>query len=1050
MKRNGGAVKSLAIAFVCGCCILRAHAELQPFQCETYVLDNGMRVVFLEKRDAPLVALRVFVKNTGSVYEREYLGCGISHYIEHLVAGGTTTRRSEAEASRLIKKMGDEYNAYTTLDHTCYHIETTRAFLRDAAQLLTEFVKDCAFLTNEVEREKGVITQEIRMGKESPERAHNELQSELMHLVSPARVPVIGYLDNFQRLTRDDVLKYHRERYVANNMVVVLVGDVTRDEARAVLDETFGTVPRGPDTAIPLPPEPPVTAPRAGTRRFNVKQAHVSLSFPGVRQGAADAAALDLLGRVLSDGESSILARSIKRDKQLVFSVWAGNWAPSFGPGAFEAGFTCDETNVSAAAGAVIAELLSAAAGALTHEQVARAQRRALVSYTGGLQSVGDIAGDMGGGMISLGDPNYSIRYLNAMMRLTTADLQRVASAYLDTNKLITAVLLPNEEAVPRKEPVARIHSEDTYSFTVTRLSNGVRLALRRDDRLPLAALRLYAPGGLVYETRGNNGISSFIAGMLTRGTDTRSADEIARTVESLGASLSYNATREALHGAADCLGAHLPTVVELLADTLMNATFPADEIEKQRRLALAAIRTERDQWHREGMLNFSEVFYKGFPYAMPLAGSTAAVERFDADGLRAFHRGMLQPSNIVIAVAGSFDPAELTALFEKHFAACAPRAAALMAPALPAYLDDAGTATIGTPRKQATIILGCHAPDSLSDERCPLIVAESHLGGFSGALFTALRGKDDLVYVVQPLVQMDAHAGALLALAQCEPRNTAAVIDKMTNAILSLAAEPMTDAGLADAKNAVIIPFLAGRETLGQQADMAALWEYRGRGATYPREYVRHIEAVTADDVLRAARRRLESFTCVVTTPDDAVQRAKDFLAAYPDAEAQDVYKALYQGVCGPGHLGADRERLRASVVEEWNAIEAKQGPLFLPIGVTHDWAWLNLKALKAQGGSLEEVVDALYESIRRAGPRHETFSQNWARVAAAFASGEVKIKDDSWRAFDERMALEDFPVVHHTDTFIRKYAPAYRVVSQSVAAERMRAKEHEEEGEE
>jgi zinc protease len=171
---------------------------------ETFTLDNGLEVVLIEKHDTPMVAVYAYVK-TGPIYEDEYLGCGISHYAEHLVSGGTTSNRTEAESNALLKQLGDRVNAYTTLDHTCYHIETDRAHWPQAAALIADWLGQCALDEDEVAREKGVISQEIRMGMDEPGRTLWQLLQSTAYRLSPMRVPIIGYAENFARLTRADL-----------------------------------------------------------------------------------------------------------------------------------------------------------------------------------------------------------------------------------------------------------------------------------------------------------------------------------------------------------------------------------------------------------------------------------------------------------------------------------------------------------------------------------------------------------------------------------------------------------------------------------------------------------------------------------------------------------------------------------------------------------------------------------------------------------------------------------------------------------------------------
>ncbi len=90
-----------------------AGSEIEPIPYQNFTLDNGLRVVFLEKPDSPVVAIRNYVK-VGAIYEDEFLGCGVSHYMEHIVSGGSTSNMTEKESNLIVKECGDNMNAYTT------------------------------------------------------------------------------------------------------------------------------------------------------------------------------------------------------------------------------------------------------------------------------------------------------------------------------------------------------------------------------------------------------------------------------------------------------------------------------------------------------------------------------------------------------------------------------------------------------------------------------------------------------------------------------------------------------------------------------------------------------------------------------------------------------------------------------------------------------------------------------------------------------------------------------------------------------------------------
>ena len=136
-----------------GLCLLIAVTGSGQAAVFQTTLDNGLTVLIEENHANPVVAVEVFVR-TGSIYEQEYLGSGISHFFEHIIHGGTTSTRSEAASSRLLEAIGNNSNAYTTVDHTAYYINTTTEHWRTAVELLADWMLHSSIMPEEFERER--------------------------------------------------------------------------------------------------------------------------------------------------------------------------------------------------------------------------------------------------------------------------------------------------------------------------------------------------------------------------------------------------------------------------------------------------------------------------------------------------------------------------------------------------------------------------------------------------------------------------------------------------------------------------------------------------------------------------------------------------------------------------------------------------------------------------------------------------------------------------------------------------------------------------------
>ncbi|MCX7004290.1 MAG: pitrilysin family protein [bacterium] len=999
---------------------------------ELFALSNGLRVIVHTQRGTPLVTLHAFVK-TGAALEDDFLGRGISHFVEHIVFGAST-RRSEQEIKALARGLGDTHNAYTSEDQTCFHMTTLTNQWPVMADVIADQLYRYTFSTNEVQREQHVIVQEIKMGEEDPDDVLWQLLTQTAYYVSPLRVPVTGHCAAFESLSRADVQRYYRERYVANNMTVVVVGPLTRAEIEPVLECTFGGIKPGREWPRAIPAEPPVRAPRTAVKEANVKEYKGCLAFPTVSGLHPDAQALDLLAKLLGQGELAPLVQRVQNEQRVVTDVATFSWTPSLGQGLFIIDYACEPGGETGAVAAIVAECMAARDKAFAPADVARIQRGFALDYARTLQSVEGVAGLLGGSDVAAGDPDSGTRMSQQFMQLTVSDVLAVARVYLQTNAQISVAVRPRALAPTQASARAADAAADETN-TITRLANGVRVVLRPSHAAQLVAASVYLPGGVLAETPTNNGISTLLARMLTKGTATRTADELAQAIEARGAALHYEARRDGIAGDLECTPADLPALLDVLADTLLRATFSTNKLENERRVQLSEIRTARDQWQVEAMLDFRANFFAGSAYAMPLSGTSGVVARITQAELAAFHRALLQPSNIVIAIAGAVNPAavlkQCTALF-----------AALPTPSLrssiPSFLHSSilpslhTSALIAAPRAQATVMLGYPAPLAGTPMYPALLLLNSYLGGLSGKLFDVLRGGNaDLVYVVYADVLSDTHAGGLIALAQCLPDNAALVRQKMAVAIDELCRQPLEPQIVNDAKTALAVSLATQQQSPAAQAAQAVVSEYRGVGAWYADALPQAVQYLTPADVQRCAQLYFTGMTSVIITPHAPVQRAAAFLERFPRATAQDVYKMLYQGICGPGHLAQAGAALQDELTNEWQHITPTNETLWLPIGITDDWAWFNLRAWKARGGALEPVAKAMWQSVHAAHADPAAVSQAWQHVVAAVADGSVPLTHADVQAFDTFVRSNNYPVVHHTPAFIKEYQPAYRVLS-------------------
>ncbi|MBU1693829.1 MAG: insulinase family protein [Verrucomicrobia bacterium] len=715
----------------------RAHEGLQRF-----VMDNGMVGLVKEDHSAPVVAIHIWV-GSGSIHEQEWLGAGLSHFVEHMIFKGTPTR-SPGDISREISDAGGDLNAYTGFDRTVFHVKLPSQNWTKGLDVLADAVMNASFPEKEWAREREVILREFAMHRDNPNREIGRLLWETAFRAHPYRVPVIGYEDVFKSSTRDDLVSFFRKHYTPDNMIVAVVGDIRADEVRTRLQETFAGFARRPRAPVVLPTEPLQMSPRGERQTGPYEVTRLRLAWPTVPLNHPDAPALDVLAAITGNGRSSRLTAELVEKRALAFDVSAWSFTP-LEAGLFGIGATCDPAREEDLLKALEEEIAGWAERPFPAEELAKARRQVLV---GELASLEDIAGQASGyasGEFYAADPRFGERYLEQVERVDEAALQDVARRYLAPERRTLVVLAPQTTGVTDRviEPAA-----PGAEARKLELSNGIPLIVREDHRLPFVYICAALRGGLLSEEAANNGITPLMAELLTRGTESKSAEQIAQTVETMGGSLSSFSGWNSFGLQARGLSEDAETFLALVAECLLRPVFDPGEVEKQRSLQLAAIRQQAEQPTYKAQVSLQELLFPGHPYRLPSLGTAASVEKIRREDLVAHLEKQRVAGNLAVAVFGDIKAEEARRLVEAAFGAV-PAGEAPPVPATAATPELPARVQAREPRQQAILLVGFPGVDVRDPRSDSLAVVREMLSGLSSDLGLEVRDRRGLAYFV-------------------------------------------------------------------------------------------------------------------------------------------------------------------------------------------------------------------------------------------------------------------------------------------------------------
>ncbi|NQT20908.1 MAG: insulinase family protein, partial [Planctomycetes bacterium] len=544
-------------------------------------LSNGMVVLLKENHTAPVAIVQVTVK-TGSIYEQEYLGTGISHLFEHLMSGGTTTTRTEEETRTILESLGNMTNAYTSTNSTSYFIKTAAPDVDTAIGLLADWMVNTQVTEKEFDREMKVVQRESERTYTSPDRVLFRMAGENMFRVHPVRYPIIGYDHVRAKLTIEDVRRYRARMYVPNNMAVVAVGDFKWPDVLEKIRAAFEGFPRGAALAIPLPKEPEQVSRRVMKKSLaNLNTTLLTMSCRTVRLTHPDLYPLDVMAAVLGHGESSRLVRIIRNERSLVQSISAWSYTPGFDAGRFTVFTSVPQAeNVDEVIEAVKEQIRKLQTEPVDETELARVKTQVAANHIYGSEKIGSQARSIVSSYLSAGDPDFDARYVAGIKDVTAEEVRRVANEYFSDDKLCLTIVEPKGEGPPEARLPEALEATPVQKST---LKNGLTLLLKRNPNVPVVAFELYFLAGLRAETTATSGISSFAASLWGRSTKLRSQVELAAQLEGMGASLSTGSGSNTFFLRAICLSKDFEEMVEIIGDVVINPAFDPDECEKLR-----------------------------------------------------------------------------------------------------------------------------------------------------------------------------------------------------------------------------------------------------------------------------------------------------------------------------------------------------------------------------------------------------------------------------------------------------------------------------------
>ncbi len=889
-------------------------ASEQTLDLEHYWLDNGLEVILVRDATAPTVAVDIWYR-VGSANDPEDKS-GFAHLFEHMMFEGSPHIPNNT-MDQLLEPVGGSSNAYVGKDYTAYYDTVPSHQLPLALWIEADRMGGLDVTQENLDNQRAIVIEELQRSYDNrPYGTAVKALTTLPYSYEPYKRPAIGNIEDVNAAQIEDVIDFHRTYYVPNNATLVVAGNIDFEVTKTMIEDLFAPIPRGDDPPA-LPEFLPVD--QAEAEHITIEDPFINLPAllvayeipPAVHE---DFPALNVLASILSVGDSSRLAkRLVDTGKALQADAWIFD---NQGPGLFSfillGNVGIDLAELEQASYEELQRIIDEG---VPQEELDKVIARIRSSNILGLETALGLAESVQSANYYSGDPQAVFSGIDRYQAVTSEDIQRVALEYLEeSDRHVFNVVETDADAPPPVEPYAAedaVETEPDYRYVIeqseppppldsnefnfpniteTVMDNGLEVVVIEQPNMPIISLDVYLAGGSTAQPTDLPGTAGITGYLISRGTETRSAQDIAGAIEQVGGAVNSVGGSDSLQLGVFALIEDADLAFDLLADMTLNANFPENEFERERAEWISSLEAGMAQPSFVARRIFDNRLYSsehgyGNLYTFE---SLEAITRAD---IVAFYESRRQPDNALLIIAGAITTEEGLAYAEQHFADWEGSAEAITYPALP---ENSGQQILLVDRPgstQANFRLGNIGIQGASLDYFPARVLNHVLGGtFSSRLVQNIREEKGYTYSIGSGFSYPADTGYFVVTADVRNDVIAPALEEVFKEIERIQTEALTDEEINDARDGIVGEWVFGLETYQDFVEAVASYKIRGVELDRLNKWLGYIKDVTTDAVLDIANTYIQpdDFTIVVVGDASEIQEQLETLGEVTLLEAE------------------------------------------------------------------------------------------------------------------------------------------------------------------
>jgi zinc protease len=782
------------------------------------ILKNGLTVLIRENNAVALTSVTTHVK--AGYFDEPDSVSGIAHVVEHMFFKGTG-RRVVGQIARETKALGGSLNAYTNYERTVYQTVVPSDNAVQALDIQSDALFNPTFDAGELAREIEVVLQENNRKLDKPRAVAVERLYATSFEEHRMRRWRIGSPEQLRALTREDVADFYQAYYQPSNIILAVVGQFDREEMLDHVVRFYGDRSDTPVERDRGPVEPLQSTFRYNWERGPIEYSHVALGFHVPDRLSSDAYVLDVLSAILTAGRASRMNQFLRDELGVIHSA-TSSFVGFDGLGYFQ--LRLETSAPLEAEVAALGEIERVQRFGVRGAELARAQTLIAQEYYQSLETVESLADEMAR-QEALGDWRRMDLYLEGIQAVRREDIQRLAREYLTRTNMGVFEYLPNGvtrsfsnddfaanvlDRIP-VDIVERSAEEFTVRVSVPKpdvevVLDLVRPVVRRqilrgpevyvleDHRLPLVSFGIFYPGGRLYETERNAGITELMLRSALRGTRRYNTADISRRLENAGARIEVVNDPDFFGYVLEGVSGQIDEALEILVEVLQDPTFPEAQVAQELALQEARISKLREDNLRYPVQLFMETAFDGHSYARSAVGTASSLNVLTADDLNEWHRLHQRTLVPLIVIVGDTNGTGLVASIAETLTNEDLNERDISRLPVPAVALEREERIETAPRRQSAMVYGTIGPQLSHRDRLPLIVIENVLSGLGGRLFESIREEQGLAYTVRVFDNFLSRSGVFFAYTAFSLENEEQVRASLEAEIVLLVEEGITD----------------------------------------------------------------------------------------------------------------------------------------------------------------------------------------------------------------------------------------------------------------